>query len=262
MSATSWMGRLESDHVGELLHQLGDVVADRLCGHHSACPHPDLDETLLVGLDARPQVRRKWHLERGHSTCVSVGDLAHGHDLGNRVDDGRDHAVVDPPRRRSSAGRDVLGAHQPLLHADVGEDRLAGRVADRPDVRHTRAQGVVHADALGRVLDAETVEVARSAEGARGAESDVIDQHDEHVRRAVRRPERRDRRERVGIAAVLFGIDGRRSRPLQHRRGDGALRGPARRYGRPTSPPSSVSTRVTACRRCSSSCAEVARWYR
>jgi hypothetical protein len=47
---------LQGDHVGELLHQFRDVVADAPRGDHNAVSNPDLHEALLVGLDTGAQV--------------------------------------------------------------------------------------------------------------------------------------------------------------------------------------------------------------
>jgi hypothetical protein len=111
----------------------------------------------LVGLDVGAQVGREWHLEHVH--ILQVGrDGANADDFGDGVDHGRDDAVIHLAQGVAGRFHDVFGGDDALLHADVGQDALAGGVADGPHAGDAGAHVVVHADAALVVGHAQLVE--------------------------------------------------------------------------------------------------------
>ena len=91
------------------------------------------------------------------------------------------------------------GAHVVHMMVAPGEQRDAGRRAERGGVELVVAQAVVGERLDGRHMD-------RTAEGARLAEAHVVEEHDEHVRRAFRRLHLEARR-RLRVARVEHGAE-------------------------------------------------------
>ena len=99
-------------------------------------------EAVLGRQRQRPAVGLEGELRGQHlaaGLARLLGRQAGGDDLGIGEAHGRDHRAVE----HAAVAGDDLGDHLALRHGAMREHRLAGEVADRPDVAHRRRAALV-----------------------------------------------------------------------------------------------------------------------
>ena len=155
-------------------------------------------EGLEPAAARRPGVERAERRRLPHRHLVALAELRGGVPV--QLEGQRQRRLRVRPHRAVAGrrrGRLRDAAHPDRVVVAAGEQRLAGRRAERSGV-----EAVVAQPARGQSLRGRTPD--RAAERARSPEADVVEEHDEDVGRARRWEQRLDRRKgRVRVLGVV-----------------------------------------------------------